>query len=220
MHKHGGKGSRHRSKRVFLICVTRISISSISTVYLNEYPVESNKSNKRHQPIGIGIQGLADCFFFFFSMMDMSHGDERSRLLNKQVFETIYFSALSESKRMSMQDGPYETFAGSLLSKGEFRFGAGETRLNYDWSTLRKSIMTHGVRNSLLVAPMPTASTSQILGNTESFEPITSNLRIRLCQQAATKAVARLRPVEQAHAGEDHGQWLHPAHPGDRAGVL
>ena len=147
----------------------------------NYYPVpEARNSNLRHRPIGIGVQGLADAFI----NLRLPFTSPEARKLNKDIFETIYFSAVSASCDLAKIDGPYETFKGSPISKGEFQYnlwGIKDEELSgrWDWSGLRKKIKKHGVRNSLLLAPMPTASTSQILGNNECFEPYTSNLYTR-----------------------------------------
>jgi ribonucleoside-diphosphate reductase alpha chain len=146
---------------------------------INYYPTEkTERSNRRHRPIGIGIQGLADVFF----MMGMPFASDEARALNRDIFETIYHGAVSESCDLAKRDGPYETFAGSPASMGQLQFDLwsvdpGQGR--YDWSGLKADIMTHGLRNSLLLAPMPTASTSQILGFNECIEPITSNIYSR-----------------------------------------
>ena len=145
---------------------------------INYYPVpEARHSNLRHRPIGIGVQGLADVFF----KMRYPFDSQEARALNVEIFETIYFAAMSASVDLAKADGPYETFAGSPLSQGKFQFdlwGVQSTG-RWDWEELRQQVLKHGARNSLLVAPMPTASTSQILGNTECFEPVTSNLYTR-----------------------------------------
>ena len=147
----------------------------------NYYPVpEAKNSNLRHRPIGSGVQGLADAFI----NLRLPFTSPEARKLNKDIFETIYFSAVSASCDLAKIDGPYETFKGSPISKGEFQYnlwGIKDEELSgrWDWSGLRKKIKKHGVRNSLLLAPMPTASTSQILGNNEGFEPYTSNLYTR-----------------------------------------
>ncbi|MEJ0103145.1 MAG: ribonucleoside-diphosphate reductase subunit alpha [Bacteroidota bacterium] len=135
---------------------------------------ESKNSNFRHRPVGIGVQGLADVF----CLLRLPFESEEARILNKNIFETIYFGALTASLELAKQDGAYQSFPGSPLSKGIFQFDMwGVTPTDrWDWNTLRKEIMEHGVRNSLLLAPMPTASTSQILGNNECFEPFTSNI--------------------------------------------
>ena len=147
----------------------------------NYYPVpEARKSNMRHRPVGLGIQGLADAFI----MLRMPFTSEEAKQLNKDVFETIYYAALCASKDEAIQDGAYETFKGSPISEGQFQFDmwgvdAADLSGRWDWESLRKDVMEHGVRNSLLLAPMPTASTSQILGNNECFEPYTSNIYTR-----------------------------------------
>ncbi len=164
-----------------LSSVTKILVRNLNRVIdRNFYPVpEAQKSNMRHRPIGLGVQGLADAF------MEMRYPfeSEEARVLNRDVFETIYFSAVSESVELAKKFGPYETFWGSPASKGTFQFDMWPNTeykpCLYDWETLRKDMMDHGLRNSLLVAPMPTASTSQILGNNEAFEPFTSNIYSR-----------------------------------------
>ncbi|MCB0501685.1 MAG: ribonucleoside-diphosphate reductase subunit alpha [Bacteroidetes bacterium] len=145
---------------------------------INYYPVpEAKKSNLRHRPIGLGVQGLADAFILLRHPFD----SEEARILNKNIFETIYFAALTASKDLAKEHGAYESFEGSPISQGIFQqdlWGVATTD-RWDWEGLRKEIKEHGVRNSLLVAPMPTASTSQILGNNECFEPYTSNIYTR-----------------------------------------
>ncbi|MGC8824715.1 MAG: ribonucleoside-diphosphate reductase subunit alpha [Bacteroidales bacterium] len=144
----------------------------------NYYPVpEARNSNLRHRPIGIGVQGLADAFI----LLRLPYESDEARILNVNIFETLYYAALKASNDLARQYGPYETFHGSPLSKGLFQFDLWGVKPTdrYDWNSLRESIVKHGVRNSLLIAPMPTASTSQILGNTECFEPITSNIYVR-----------------------------------------
>jgi ribonucleoside-diphosphate reductase alpha chain len=144
----------------------------------NYYPVEEARtSNMRHRPIGLGVQGLADVFI----LLRLPFESDMAKMLNKNIFETLYFAAMTASKDLAKTEGAYETFAGSPLSKGQFQFdmwGVHPTD-RHDWEGLRKEVMEHGVRNSLLVAPMPTASTSQILGNNECFEPYTSNIYTR-----------------------------------------
>ncbi|TGE09483.1 ribonucleoside-diphosphate reductase subunit alpha [Hymenobacter fodinae] len=146
---------------------------------INYYPVvEAERSNRRHRPIGLGVQGLADTFI----ALRMPFESDEAAGLNKDIFETIYFAAMTASKDLAIKDGHYETFPGSPLSKGQFQFdmwGVTPSSGRWDWETLRTQVMAHGVRNSLLVAPMPTASTAQILGNNESFEPYTSNIYVR-----------------------------------------
>src|ERR1700761_6697239 len=145
----------------------------------NYYPVkEAEYSNLRHRPIGLGVQGLADAFI----LLRMPFESPEAKQLNKEKFETIYFAAMTASKDLAIKDGPYETFKGSPLSKGQFQFDLWKVKPDsgrWDWENLRLDVMNHGVRNSLLVAPMPTASTSQILGNNECFEPYTSNIYTR-----------------------------------------
>lgn len=149
---------------------------------LNIYPVpETETSNKKHRPIGIGVQGLADVF----GRMRMAFDETDAQELNKVIFETMYYGALKASCDLARRDGPYSSFKGSPLSKGKFHFELGNLKRKpsfsgkWDWESLRQDILTYGARNSLLIAPMPTASTSQILGNTECFEPWTSNIFLR-----------------------------------------
>jgi len=145
----------------------------------NYYPVkEAEYSNFRHRPIGLGVQGLADAFI----QLRLPFESEEAKQLNKEIFETIYFASMTASKDLAIKDGAYETFKGSPLSKGQFQFDLWNVTPEsgrWDWENLRLDVMNHGVRNSLLVAPMPTASTSQILGNNECFEPYTSNIYTR-----------------------------------------
>ena len=147
----------------------------------NYYPVkEAENSNLRHRPVGLGVQGLADAFI----MLRMPFTSDQAKALNQEIFETLYFAAVTASMEMAKEEGPYSTFAGSPMSQGEFQYnmwGLKDEELSgrWDWASLRKEVMEHGVRNSLLVAPMPTASTSQILGNNEAFEPYTSNIYTR-----------------------------------------
>jgi ribonucleoside-diphosphate reductase alpha chain len=134
----------------------------------------------KHRPIGLGIQGLAD----IFCMLRLPFESEESDKLQTEIFETIYFAALTSSKDLAKEQGHYSTFEGSPLSKGIFQYELWgktdkDTSGRWDWKSLRKEVMKYGVRNSLLVAPMPTASTAQILGNNEAFEPFTSNLYSR-----------------------------------------
>ncbi|WP_347050826.1 ribonucleoside-diphosphate reductase subunit alpha [Flavobacterium olei] len=147
----------------------------------NYYPVkEAENSNLRHRPVGLGVQGLADAFI----MLRMPFTSDEAKKLNQEIFETLYFAAVTASMEMAKEEGPYSTFEGSPMSKGEFQYnmwGMKDEELSgrWDWASLRKEVVEHGVRNSLLVAPMPTASTSQILGNNEAFEPYTSNIYTR-----------------------------------------
>jgi ribonucleoside-diphosphate reductase alpha chain len=131
----------------------------------------------RHRPIGLGVQGLADAFL----LLRMAFDSTEARWLNRDIFETIYYASMVESCELAKINGAYETFAGSPLSQGEFQFDMWGVLPSerWDWSSLRKDVMKNGVRNSLLLAPMPTASTSQILGNNECFEPYTSNIYTR-----------------------------------------
>ncbi|MFM2428614.1 MAG: hypothetical protein RL012_498 [Bacteroidota bacterium] len=150
-----------------------------NVIDINYYPVpEARTSNFRHRPIGIGVQGLADTFLRLRMPFDVPE----ARGLNTDIFETIYFAAMTASKDLAKQHGPYESFSGSPISKGIFQFdmwGVAPSSGRWDWEHLRAEVQTYGVRNSLLVAPMPTASTSQILGNNECFEPYTSNIYTR-----------------------------------------
>jgi ribonucleoside-diphosphate reductase alpha chain len=147
----------------------------------NYYPVqEAENSNMRHRPIGLGVQGLADAFI----MLRLPFTSDEAKKLNQEIFETLYFAAVTASMEMAKEEGPYSTFKGSPISQGEFQhnlWGMKDEELSgrWDWASLRKEVMKNGVRNSLLVAPMPTASTSQILGNNEAFEPYTSNIYTR-----------------------------------------
>jgi ribonucleoside-diphosphate reductase alpha chain len=144
----------------------------------NYYPVpEARNSNLRHRPVGLGVQGLADVFI----MLRLPFESDLAKMLNKNIFETIYFAAMTASKDLARQHGAYETYAGSPVSKGNFQFDLwGITPSDrWDWARLKEEVKQYGVRNSLLIAPMPTASTSQILGNNECFEPYTSNIYVR-----------------------------------------
>jgi ribonucleoside-diphosphate reductase alpha chain len=144
----------------------------------NYYPVEeARNSNMRHRPIGLGVQGLADAFI----MMGLPFESDEARALNKEVFETIYYASMTASKDLAKVDGPYETIKGSPVSKGEFQFDLWNVAPTdrWEWDVLKEEVKEHGVRNSLLLAPMPTASTAQILGNNECFEPYTSNIYTR-----------------------------------------
>ena len=147
----------------------------------NYYPVpEAENSNMRHRPVGLGVQGLADAFI----LMRLPFTSDEAKKVNQEIFETIYFAAVTASMEEAKVDGPYSTFKGSPISQGEFQYnlwGLKDEELSgrWDWASLRKEVMEHGVRNSLLMAPMPTASTSQILGNNEAFEPYTSNIYTR-----------------------------------------
>jgi ribonucleoside-diphosphate reductase alpha chain len=132
----------------------------------------------RHRPIGIGIQGLADTLI----KMKIPYEDDRAEVMNSQIFETMYHAAMTMSNELAIAEGHYESFKGSPLSEGKFQFDLWNEKPatdRYDWDALRKSVIKHGARNSLLMAPMPTASTAQIMGNNESFEPYTTNIYTR-----------------------------------------
>jgi ribonucleoside-diphosphate reductase alpha chain len=147
----------------------------------NYYPViEAENSNMRHRPVGLGVQGLADAFI----MLRLPFTSDEAKKLNQEIFETLYFAAVTASMEMAKEEGPYSSYEGSPIAKGEFQhnlWGLKDEELSgrWDWAGLRKEVKKNGVRNSLLVAPMPTASTSQILGNNEAFEPYTSNIYTR-----------------------------------------
>jgi len=145
----------------------------------NYYPVqEAENSNMRHRPVGLGVQGLADAFI----LMRLPFESDEAKRLNKDIFETIYFASMTASHDLAVKHGPYQTFKGSPLSKGKFQFDLWNVTPDsgrWNWDALRKKVVKDGVYNSLLVAPMPTASTSQILGNNECFEPYTSNIYTR-----------------------------------------
>ena len=160
--------------------ITKVITKNLNKVIdVNYYPVkEAEYSNLRHRPIGIGVQGLADTFL----MLKMPFESEEARGLNKDIHETIYFAAMTASMELAKEHGPYETFKGSPVSKGIFQFdmwGVTPDSNRWDWNALKQEVKKNGVRNSLLLAPMPTASTSQILGNNECFEPYTSNIYTR-----------------------------------------
>ncbi len=159
--------------------VTRVVTRNLNKVIdVNYYPVkEAENSNMRHRPIGIGVQGLADAFI----LLGMPFDSEAAKQLNKDIFETIYFGAVTESNAISEQEGTYQSYEGSPSSKGQLQYDLwGVTPSDrWDWAGLKEKISQHGLRNSLLLAPMPTASTSQILGNNECFEPYTANIYTR-----------------------------------------
>lgn len=162
-----------------LIKVVGMAVKNLNKVIdLNYYPVpETKTSNMRHRPLGIGVQGLADVF----CMLRMPFDSPEAKALNIEIFETIYYGACVASCEMAKRDGAYSTFDGSPMSEGKFQFDLWDVKPSdrYDWDSLRTDIMEHGVRNSLLVALMPTASTSQIMGCNECFEPFTSNIYTR-----------------------------------------
>lgn len=160
--------------------VTKVATKNLNKIIdVNYYPVEEAKtSNMRHRPIGLGVQGLADVFI----LLRMPFESAEAQQLNKEIFETIYYAAMEASMELAVTQGPYQTWKGSPISEGIFQFdmwGVKPDSNRWDWEALRSKVVKHGVRNSLLVAPMPTASTSQILGNNECFEPYTSNIYAR-----------------------------------------
>lgn len=157
--------------------VTKVVTRNLNKIIdINYYPVpEAKNSNLRHRPIGIGVQGLADTFI----KLRMPFDSEEAKGLNKDIFETIYFAAMTASMELAKEHGPYSSFKGSPASQGIFQFdmwGVTPSSGRWDWQTLKEEVKKHGLRNSLLIAPMPTASTSQILGNNECFEPYTTNI--------------------------------------------
>ena len=158
--------------------ITKVITANLNKVIdVNFYPTEkTRRSNMRHRPIGLGVQGLADTY----ALMNVPYYSKEAKIINRQIFETIYHAALEKSMELAKETGYYETFPGSPSSKGILQFdmwNAPATR--YDWNLLKSQIITHGLKNSLLVAPMPTASTSQILGFNECFEPFTNNIYVR-----------------------------------------
>lgn len=171
----------------------------------NYYPVpEARNSNMRHRPIGLGVQGLADTFV----MLRMPFDSDEAKKLNTEIFETIYYAALCASKDLAIKHGHYETFPGSPLSQGKFQQDLwGVTPSNrWEWDVLREEVMKHGVRNSLLLAPMPTASTAQILGNNECFEPFSSNMYVRNVLSGSFPVVNKYLLVDLVNLGlwNDH----------------
>ncbi len=163
-----------------LVEVTKVITRNLNRIIdINYYPIkEAENSNFRHRPIGIGVQGLADAFI----LMRMPFDSPEAKQLNIEIFETIYFAAVSESCELAKIHGPYASFKGSPISQGLFQFDLWNVKpesKRWNWEQLRSEVINHGVRNSLLIAPMPTASTSQILGNNECFEPYTSNFYTR-----------------------------------------
>jgi len=167
-------------KKLFKV-TKRVTKNLNRVIDRNYYPIkEAENSNFRHRPVGLGVQGLADTFI----KLRMPFTSDAAKKLNQEIFETLYFAAVTASEEEAKKDGPYESFKGSPMSKGEFQYnmwGIKDEELSgrWDWAGLRKKVIKTGVRNSLLVAPMPTASTSQILGNNECFEPYTSNIYTR-----------------------------------------
>ncbi|PTX64155.1 ribonucleoside-diphosphate reductase alpha chain [Kordia periserrulae] len=174
------KGNEFDHKELFRV-TKRVTKNLNRVIDRNYYPVkEAENSNFRHRPIGLGVQGLADTFI----KLRMPFTSDEAKKLNQEIFETLYFAAVTASMEMAKEEGPYQTYEGSPMSKGEFQhnlWGIKDEELSgrWDWAKLRKQVLKNGVRNSLLVAPMPTASTSQILGNNECFEPYTSNIYTR-----------------------------------------
>lgn len=160
--------------------VTKTATKNLNKIIdVNYYPVpEARNSNLRHRPIGLGVQGLADVFM----LLRMPFESKEAQQLNRDIFETIYYASMEASMELAIKEGPYSTWEGSPISKGIFQFDMWNVTPSsgrWDWENLREKVVTNGVRNSLLVAPMPTASTSQILGNNECFEPYTSNIYAR-----------------------------------------
>jgi ribonucleoside-diphosphate reductase alpha subunit len=161
--------------------VTKVVTRNLNKVIdVNYYPVtEARNSNMRHRPIGIGVQGLADVYM----LLGLPFESEEAHELNKRIFETIYHSALEESVELARVEGRYESFSGSPASEGLLQFdlagASNKFKWHYDWDDVRRRVRQTGLRNSLLVAPMPTATTSQVLGNNECFEPYTTNLYLR-----------------------------------------
>jgi len=157
--------------------VTRVITRNLNRVIdRNYYPTEAaRKSNMRHRPIAIGVQGLADVF----QLMGWAFDSQEARHWNTYIFQRIYYAALQESCQLAKEEGPYETFAGSPASQGILQFDMWGVQPDFNFEIIREAIKTHGLRNSLLVAPMPTASTAQIMGNNEAFEPYTTNIYLR-----------------------------------------
>ncbi|WP_282133882.1 ribonucleoside-diphosphate reductase subunit alpha [Seonamhaeicola maritimus] len=174
------KNGEFDHKELFRI-TKRVTKNLNRVIDRNYYPVvEAENSNMRHRPIGLGVQGLADTFI----KLRMPFTSDAAKKLNQDIFETLYYAAVTASMEEAKKDGPYQTYEGSPISKGDFQHNLwnikdDELSGNWDWEKLRKQVLKNGVRNSLLVAPMPTASTSQILGNNECFEPYTSNIYTR-----------------------------------------
>ena len=167
---------------VALAAAVRVVTRNLNKVIdRNAYPLEeTRRSNLRHRPVGMGVQGLADVFM----MLDLPFDSDEARDLNRDIFETIYYAAVDASCDLAERDGAYESYAGSPAAQGKLQFDLwgvdpADGGVKWDWSALKTRVAAHGLRNSLLVAPMPTASTAQILGNVEAFEPITSNLYVR-----------------------------------------
>merc|ERR1711962_921317 len=159
--------------------VAKVATKNLNKIIeVNLYPVEeARRSNMRHRPIGIGVQGLADAFI----LMRFPFDSPEAKKLNKQIFETIYYGAMEASCELAEKLGPYETYPGCPVSKGIFQYDMWNVTPSdlWDWAALKEKFAKHGVRNSLLLAPMPTASTAQILGNNEAIEAYTSNIYSR-----------------------------------------
>ncbi|MEO2051276.1 MAG: ribonucleoside-diphosphate reductase subunit alpha [Allomuricauda sp.] len=174
------KNGEFDHKELFKV-TKRVTRNLNKVIDRNFYPVEeARNSNMRHRPVGLGVQGLADTFI----MLRLPFTSDEAKKLNQEIFETLYFAAVTASMEMAKEEGTYSSYEGSPISKGEFQhnlWGIKDEELSgrWDWAKLRKDVLKNGVRNSLLVAPMPTASTSQILGNNECFEPYTSNIYTR-----------------------------------------
>jgi len=174
------KNGEFDHKELFKV-TKRVTRNLNKVIDRNFYPVEeARNSNMRHRPVGLGVQGLADTFI----MLRLPFTSHEAKKLNQEIFETLYFAAVTASMEMAKEEGTYSSYEGSPISKGEFQhnlWGIKDEELSgrWDWAKLRKDVLKNGVRNSLLVAPMPTASTSQILGNNECFEPYTSNIYTR-----------------------------------------
>lgn len=188
----------------------RLTVALDRVIDVNHYPLEAaRRSNHRHRPIGIGVQGLADVF----AELRTPYDSPRARYLNSRIFETIYHGALTASCHLAREHGPYESYSGSPASQGLLQHDLwtrgpetpeyGTPECFMDWTDLRAAIARHGLRNSLLTAPMPTASTAQIAGNTESFEPPTSNVFVRRVLSGEFVVVNR----RLVAALEDRGQW-------------
>lgn len=174
------KADKFDHKELFKV-TKRVTKNLNRVIDRNYYPIkEAENSNMRHRPIGLGVQGLADTFI----MMRLSFTSDEAKQLNQDIFETLYYAAVTASMELAREEGPYSSYEGSPISEGLFQhnlWGVDDNELSgmWDWDKLRNDVLKHGVRNSLLMAPMPTASTSQILGNNECFEPYTSNIYTR-----------------------------------------
>jgi ribonucleoside-diphosphate reductase alpha chain len=182
--KRSGKLKKHTAEydyQALYDVAYQTTLNLNQVIDVNFYPTpETKNSNMRHRPIGIGIQGMAD----LFAIMGLPFTSDEAKQMNSDIFETIYFASMSASVELAKKEGHYESFPGSPLSNGEFQFnlwGFSDEQLSgrWDWAKLRKAVIKHGARNSLLLAPMPTASTAQIMGNNEAFEPFTSNIGTR-----------------------------------------